>query len=55
VSGDLTLPSKWGCDKSEVRVWGRIQNTKDLELRRGSRAKELKRQNAIELSIKKFF
>jgi hypothetical protein len=34
---------------------GRIWNTKDLELCKGSRAGELKRQNTIKLSIKKVF
>jgi hypothetical protein len=33
---------------------GRTQNTKDLEFRKGSRVGELRRKNAIELSLKKF-
>jgi hypothetical protein len=34
---------------------GKIQNTKDLELWKGSKAKELKRQSTIKLSLKNFF
>jgi hypothetical protein len=37
----------------KLRFEGRISNIKDLELWKGSRVGELKRQNAIELSFKK--
>ncbi len=34
---------------------GRIQNSKELKVQRGSRVGELKRQSVIELSLRKFF
>jgi hypothetical protein len=39
----------------KLRFGGRIQNTKDLELEKGLRARKLKKQSVIKLSIKKFF
>ncbi len=43
-------------NKSEMKLkfGGKIWNTKDKELQRGSRVGELNRQSTIELSIKKF-